>query len=78
MRSSALKRDYWVDLCKDVFSKNISLPATDVTNAHYGGLDIVGEHIYFLTAKEDPWKFAGKRVAGDGDTKNGVWHIDCY
>jgi len=77
MRSMALKADYWIDFCKDVFSKDIALPATDATNAHYGGLDIVGEHIYFLTADEDPWKYAGKRVAGDNDEKNGVWHIKC-
>ena len=65
-------------MCQAVFSKDIALPAADATNDHYGGLDIVGEHIYFLTAIEDPWKYAGKRVAGEGDDKNGVWHIDCH
>lgn len=77
MRSMALKREYWIDFCKAVYSEDIALPATNATNAHYGGLDIVGEHIYFLTASEDPWKFAGKMIAGKGDENNGIWHIQC-
>lgn len=77
MRSKALDHEFWIDWCKAIYSQEMAPPATNATNHFYGGLDIVGEHIYFLTASEDPWKYAGKMVAGEGDKKNGVWHIQC-
>jgi hypothetical protein len=55
MRSSSLNASYWIDFCKSVFSEDIATPAVDATNAHYGGLNITGKNIYFLTASEDPW-----------------------
>jgi len=55
MRSESLKTEFWVDYCQRIFSKDIKLPAVKETNEHFGGLDIKGENIFFLTAGEDPW-----------------------
>ena len=60
MRSQALTLDYWPELCKRVFGRKIKTKAGK-TNAHYGGLDIKGDNIFFLNGSEDPWQYAAMR-----------------
>lgn len=33
-------------------------PSVDYVNSNFGGLDITGENIFFMTASEDPWQGA--------------------
>lgn len=77
MRSNSLNSTYWIDFCQAVFSEDIHPPAANATNAHYGGLDIEGKNIFFLTASEDPWQYAGKTSLSEGDEEMKAWHIEC-
>ena len=79
MRSYTLDADFWLDYCQRIFSPEIAPPAVDATNNLYGGLEITGKNIYFLTASEDPWQFAGMKSIQDPDTQSEMkaWHIEC-
>ena len=50
---------YWIDYCKRMFSVNIEPPKSDLYNeVIYGGLNITGSNIFFMTSSEDPWQYA--------------------
>jgi len=61
-RSSILSGEAnWLDYCKRIFGDEIKAPHVASTNAYYGGLEIPGKNIVFVTASEDPWQYAGLR-----------------
>lgn len=58
-RSNSLDHEFWIDYCQRIFSVNISAPAIAFTNTYFGGMEITGSRIFFATASEDPWQYAG-------------------
>ena len=74
MRSQALTLDYWPELCKRVFGREIKTKAGK-TNAHYGGLDIKGDNIFFLNGSEDPWQYAAMRQLEHPETTQKNMHV---
>ena len=79
MRSQVLKFDFWPDYCKRVFGRDMDT-GTDKVNAHYGGLDITGDNIFFLNAREDPWQYAAMRKLRHPHTTQSTmktYYIDC-
>lgn len=49
------------------------------SNEYFGGLDITGSNIFFLTASEDPWQYAGMIEIHDPLVQKDMvaFHIDC-
>ena len=79
-RSSALSIDYWLDFCHRVFDYSLLPPQSDFYNTYlYKGLNITGENIFFFTASEDPWQYAGMRKIHDPSHQSGMasYHISC-
>ena len=58
MRSEELGLPFWSYYCKAIFGDDIGEPAVDQVNKLYGGLDIMGDNIFFLNGSEDPWQYA--------------------
>ena len=56
LRSARIDLAYHLDLCRQAFSGWDMRPATEATNARYGGLDVVGSRVYFASGSLDPWK----------------------
>ena len=79
LRADVLRAENWPGFCERMFSEH--LPKLDVnkTNEYYGGLDIQGEKIIFMTASEDPWQYAGMRHIHDPATQSKMRaiHIEC-
>ena len=76
MRSLVLNVTYWQDLCRRVFSPDIPAPGVHLVNEQYGGLDISVQNVYFFTAAEDPWQYAGLRRLSNRENMK-AWHIMC-
>ena len=79
-RSWVLKDEYWIDFCSQVFNlKNYTGPSVNETNKYYGGLNITGSNIFFMTASEDPWQHAGMRSIHDPSLQKDMraYHIEC-
>jgi hypothetical protein len=62
----------WQDYCNRVF--NHEQPDLDIafTYSYFGGLDITGDNILFMTASEDPWKYAGMLEIQDPVTQKNM------
>eukprot|EP01018_Ginkgo_biloba_P013558 Gb_33664 [translate_table: standard] len=60
IRSSKLDAKYHMDLCRNVFGKDI-YPEVDITNLYYGGTGIAGSKIVFTNGSQDPWRHASKQ-----------------
>ena len=79
MRSQILKLDFWPDYCKRVFGRDMET-GTDEVNELYGGLDITGDNIFILNAREDPWQYASMRKLRHPNTTQSTMkthYIDC-
>lgn len=78
-RSQSLNADFWIDYCQRIYSPSIAPPAIAFSNSYFGGLEITGKNIYFLTASEDPWQFAGMTSIYDPSKQSEMkaWHIEC-
>jgi len=77
MRSKQIDLPFWPDYCKRIFGDGLPDNHTEITNSHYGGLDIKGENIFFANASEDPWQWAGMRQLHKEQSKMQVGYIDC-
>ena len=77
-RSLLLNESYWLDMCQRFYG-NISAPNIAYANLYGGGLAMQGENIYFLTANEDPWQYAGMRELYNpvAQSKMKTWNIKC-
>jgi hypothetical protein len=78
-RSEALSHTYWIEMCQRAFGTQIPLPAINKTNDYFGGLEITGDNIVFMTASEDPWQYAGMTKIHNPDTQKDMRaiHITC-
>jgi len=56
-----LDYSWWIGYCQAIFSSDFKHPDAAGRNKHYGGLNITGKNVFFFTASEDPWKYAGMR-----------------
>jgi len=78
MRSESLELPFWNELCKEVYSKNIPATKYEEINEKYGALNMIADHVYFFTAHDDPWQYAGMRKLDDPRQKNmKTWYVDC-
>ena len=57
MRSQRIGESFWMNYCRKMFG---DLPELDIQKniKLYGGVDIKADHIFFVNAVEDPWKYA--------------------
>ncbi|XP_051127088.1 probable serine protease EDA2 isoform X2 [Andrographis paniculata] len=62
IRSSKIDTKYHLDLCKNVFGKELS-PDVSGTNLYYGGREIAGSKIVFTNGSQDPWRHASKQTS---------------
>lgn len=78
-RSQAIAPEYWLNLCKKVFSEDMKPPTVAEHNKKYGGLDIKGDNIFFFTAADDPWQYAGMTKIHDPIKQAGMkaFYVDC-
>jgi hypothetical protein len=56
---------FYREFCQNIFFKDIAPPAIETSNAYYGGYNIKGENILYVTSIEDPWQFVGMRYLED-------------
>lgn len=79
LRAEVLKAENWPGLCERIFSDKLPKLDVNATNEYYGGLNIQGEKIIFMTASEDPWQYAGMRHIHDPATQSQMKavHISC-
>ena len=68
MRSEELELPFWSYYCQAIYGDHIGEPEVGEVNKLYGGLDIVGDNIFFLNGSEDPWQYAAMREIQHPDT----------
>jgi len=80
MRSESLELPFWNELCKEVYSEDIPATKWEEINERYGALEMVADHVYFFTAHDDPWQYAGMRKLDPNNPKQKnmkTWYVDC-
>ena len=60
IRSQRIDREYYRQLCLDVFGL-VDLPAIEQTNNYYGGAQLATSNTFFTNGVEDPWQWASVR-----------------
>lgn len=76
IRSSKVDTKYHLDLCKNVFGKDV-YPEVDITNVYYGGTSIAGSKIIFMNGSQDPWRHASKQKSSDNMPSNLITCHNC-
>jgi len=69
INSETMNYSYWKTHCQMFFSEDILPPKTDWYNQKYGGRNITGSNILFITASADPWRFAGIQTLNENQQK---------
>ena len=80
LRSPAIGPIYWSEFCQRVFGVTIPVhPNVDTVNSKFGGMNITGSNIVFMTANEDPWQGSQMLSIHDPIIQKDMtaFHIDC-
>jgi len=66
-RSQSITVNFWPDYCRRIFGAELENADVDDTNSIFLGTENAGDYIYFFTAIEDPWQWAGMREVNATD-----------